>query len=477
MRIKFILLLILALFFNPHSKADETNPSAVAKITANKLTKAVNSNRYDDLLEFAKSSTAETTLNRIGGPESYADYLSAESFFHGALLFDSAEIVSNTNGVIQANAFVRSKNTELQYRVELSISEKAPNKITRLRLRAAPAIQTQENKLPVDQAIEKFSHYVDRLSERDVFSGSVLIAKNNAILFEKTTGWSSKRFHTLNNASTRFNLGSMNKMYTSVTILRLIERGELKLTTPLHQLLNIVGKDQNFKDIQIQHLLSHSSGVGRLDCKKGEDSIVDSMANCLNKLSEISLNFPPGTQYRYSSDGMFILGLVIEHLTKSTYYQAIQKEIFAPADMTDSSCLDLQYPVENVAIGYYYHARKQMWRNNLFIHDQKGGPAGGCYSSAKDLFKFSSALQSNSLLSQPMTALATSAKPQFGAQNYGFGFIVRDINGDRVVGHNGSFPGVSAQLDMNLDSGYTITVLSNHSFAADPVIAKFNQLF
>ena len=54
------------------------------------------------------------------------------------------------------------------------------------------------------------------------------------------------------------------------------------------------------------------------------------------------------------------------------------------------------------------------------------------------------------------------------SQQYGYGFQVARVEGQRVVGHSGGFPGISTQMDMFLDSGYTTIVLSNF----DPPIAS-----
>ena len=88
---------------------------------------------------------------------------------------------------------------------------------------------------------------------------------------------------------------------------------------------------------------------------------------------------------------------------------------------------------------------------------------------AKVLFEYT-------ILNESLTRLAITPKVEFNADNYGFGFIVWERGGRHVIGHNGSFPGVSSQLEIHLESGYTIVVLSNHSFGADPVLNRAHEL-
>ena len=69
-----------------------------------------------------------------------------------------------------------------------------------------------------------------------------------------------------------------------------------------------------------------------------------------------------------------------------------------------------------------------------------------------------------------------SAKPELSSPEYGFGFGVRGSPDDRIVGHGGGFAGISANLDMFLDSGYTAIVLSNVDRGVQPVVEKIREL-
>jgi CubicO group peptidase (beta-lactamase class C family) len=108
----------------------------------------------------------------------------------------------------------------------------------------------------------------------------------------------------------------------------------------------------------------------------------------------------------------------------------------------------------------------------------RGGPAGGGFSTALDLFKFSRALHSGKLLPRDVVGLLTSPKSEFGADRYGFGF---DVSPERhSVGHAGGSMGVSNNVEMFLDSGWTAIVLANYtspSFeVSSPVVKKIREL-
>ena len=118
---------------------------------------------------------------------------------------------------------------------------------------------------------------------------------------------------------------------------------------------------------------------------------------------------------------MFLLGVVIEKVTGEDYFDHIRKAIYAPAGMTNSDCYEMDYPVENLAIGYSPDWKSPYkWQNNLYKHVIKGGPAGGGFSTVKDLHRFALALLSGKLVSpERMRDLMWT---DFKGASYGYGF-------------------------------------------------------
>ncbi len=111
----------------------------------------------------------------------------------------------------------------------------------------------------------------------------------------------------------------------------------------------------------------------------------------------------------------------------------------------------------------------------MFKHVVRGGPAGGGFSTVEDLLRFDIALRSHKLLSAEFTELVWSAKPDLNSPNYGFGFGASGTPDDRIVGHSGGFSGISSKLDMYLDSGYTVAVMSNYDHGSHPVSSKARE--
>jgi len=105
----------------------------------------------------------------------------------------------------------------------------------------------------------------------------------------------------------------------------------------------------------------------------------------------------------------------------------------------------------------------------------RGGPAGGGFSTVEDLLRFDQALRGHKLLSRVGTETVWSPKPELNSPEYGFGFGFEGQPDNRIVGHGGGFPGISAKLDMYLDTGYTVAVLSNYDGGASVVSERIRE--
>ena len=338
-----------------------------------------------------------------------------------------------------------------------------------------------ETKLTTKQVVEKLDHYLKAQVKKDTFSGNVLVAKKGKILYQASFGEASKRFNVKNNLETKFNLGSMNKMFTAVAVMQLIESEKLKLTDTLDKFVDETWLPKSIsKKIQIQHLLTHSSGLNNYfnrtfmgDSKRRYRNLNDFKALVVDD----PLQFEPGTDNRYSNTGMLMLGVVIENVSGENYFDYIDKHIYQRASMINSGSFEMDQPVPNLAIGYEpSNKNKTGWMNNLFLHVVKGGPAGGGFSTLADMHHFALALTKYELLNQALTEQVYSAKPNFHSPNYGYGFNISGTEGNRIIGHRGGFPGILANLSIYLDSDYISVVLSNYGRSAQPVVTEINRL-
>lgn len=326
-------------------------------------------------------------------------------------------------------------------------------------------------KLDEEEMIAYTSGLIDCLCKQDVFSGTLLIAKGDQVLLEKACGEATKSWHVANNIDTKFNLGSMNKMFTATAIAQLVEKGLLSYDTPISQYVDETWLPKSITDkVTVHHLLTHTSGLGSYfndTYMKGSRELYRNVEDFKPLVVGDTLSFEPGARFQYSNTGMLLLGVVIEKATGMSYFDYIRKNIYKPAGMTNTDCYELDHPTENLAEGYIPDpGHPSGWKNNLFMHVIKGGPAGGGYSTVRDLHRFARALQSGKLLSQASLDKMWTPHSEAG---YGYGFQIDQGPGGRSVGHGGGFPGLNSNLQIFLDSGYIIVVMSNYDMGASPV--------
>lgn len=309
--------------------------------------------------------------------------------------------------------------------------------------------------------------FMDQLAASDSFSGAVLIAKGEKPIFRKAHGMANKNSNVQNQVTTKFNLGSMNKMFTGVAVAQLAEQGKLSFNDPIAKYLPDYPNKAVADKVTIHQLLTHTSGLGDFFNEKffanqvGFKRITDYLPVFANN----PLDFEPGQRWQYSNAGYIVLGAIIERVTGQSYYDYVQKHIFRPSGMTHTGFYpsvgdlpDAAIPYTNLGPG----GSGQGPRHATKRDELRGGPAGGGYSTVDDLLKFSIALRHHKLLGPEYTDIVTTGKVDAPFGKYGYGFGDVNFNGVHSFGHNGGAPGISAQLDIYPDLDYTVIVLSNY---------------
>jgi D-alanyl-D-alanine carboxypeptidase len=352
-----------------------------------------------------------------------------------------------------------------------------------LGLHARPVGAQQESgptsrKMSDAQVIKDLKSYVDGLAAEDKFSGAVLVAKDGVPVFEKAYGLASKAFNVPNRLDTKFNLGSLNKMFTAVAVAQLAEQGRLRLTDPVIKHLPDYPNKLVARQVTIRHLLTHTSGMGDYFNEKYNSTSKDRFKKIQDYFPlfvDDPLSFEPGRSFQYSNAGYIVLGAIVEKVSGQSYYDYVREHIYKPAGMVNTDAYELDRDTPNLAVGYTVEGAAPPGRkNNLFLHVCKGSPAGGGFSTVEDLLKFATALSRHKLLSHEYTEIIFSGKlrpgdPELG---YAYGFENDRSSGTRIVGHHGGYLGINSQLDIYLDLGYTVAVMSNYDPPAATRIAE-----
>jgi CubicO group peptidase (beta-lactamase class C family) len=382
----------------------------------------------------------------------------------------------------EATVLLKQKLTGEFIAVVVRTNSAAPYRIGGIGQRPPrPKVAAAAPKITTDAELTAaIGDFVNTLARSDLFSGTVLIAKDGRRLYGAAFGEANKDFSVPNALDTKFNLGSMNKMFTAVTIAQLVEQGKLSYDDPLSKFVPDFPNAEAAKKIRIKHLLTHTAGLGSYfndEFDKASRARFRTVDDMMQLAKGESLAFEPGTRWSYSNTGMLVLGKVIEAVTKQDYFDYVREHLYKTAGMVNTDAYQLDEVNKNLAVGYqreFSDDGTKRYRNNIFMHVIRGGPAGGGYSTAEDLVRFAEALKSGKAVSAATYELLTTPKPDVSSPNYGYGFGVDPETG--IVGHSGGFPGISSNLDIFKGTGYVAVVMSNYGGGSQPVVEKIRTL-
>ena len=290
-------------------------------------------------------------------------------------------------------------------------------------------------------AIAALAAQADAAAAADAFSGVLLVARGDEVLLQRAWGLADRAAGTPVTLDTRFRLGSMNKMFTAVAVLQLVEAGRLSLEGSVGQSLPGY-PNADIAKVTIRQLLTHAGGTGdifgpafdqhRLSLKTHDDYV--------RLYGARGPTHPPGQAHEYSNYGYVLLGAIIERASGLAYEDYVARHVFAPAGMHDTGALPEDVDVPGRARAY---TRKDgAWVDAADTLPYRGTAAGGGYSTAADLLKFARALRAGILLSPASLAEATRRQTPW----YGYGFMVGQRHGVAGFGHGGGAEGMNASL-------------------------------
>jgi len=315
----------------------------------------------------------------------------------------------------------------------------------------------------------------------DELSGAVLIARHGTPLLECAYGYASKGHAVLNHVDTMFNIGSMTKMFTAVSIMQLVEQGRVSVDAAIGRYLSDYPPGTGNR-VTIHHLLTHTSGMGSFwnDAFQARKASLCTVSEYLQLFVDEPLRFEPGERFSYSNAGYVVLGAIVEQVSGMSYDAYVAEHICSRAGMAHTAAYRLDEDVPNRALGYVRENADEVQasvypRTNLLLSPVKGSPAGGTYSTVHDLLRFAQALRSHQLLSAASTDTLLQPRVAMGMRGdacYAYGFGCHTVGGVHIVGHNGGAPGVGAQLDMYLELGYTVVLLSNDGAGAPTKLVR-----
>ncbi len=270
---------------------------------------------------------------------------------------------------------------------------------------------------------------------------TVLVAKGGEVIYRSAFGMANLELNVPMKPEMVFEIGSMTKQFTAVSILMLMERGKLSLSDEITRFIPDYPTQDN--KITIHHLLTHTSGI------KSYTSMMEwaplwrkdlAPAEMIDVFRNQPMDFGPGEKYLYNNSAYFLLGYIIEKASGLTYQQFLEENIFKPLLMKDSYYGSQKQIIPNRAAGYQ---NQDGFSNAEYLSLTQPYSAGSIMSNVDDLLKWQIAIRDNKLVKNESIRLAfTDYKLNDGKPiHYGYGWGLNDINGSSTIEHGGGIFG------------------------------------
>jgi CubicO group peptidase (beta-lactamase class C family) len=232
---------------------------------------------------------------------------------------------------------------------------------------------------------ERLDDLFTRYADSGEFSGAVLVAGGDQILFRRGYGFANQEEQIPNTPDTQFHIQSIAKLFTYASVLMEVKAGRVSLDDPIER---YVPGFPNGDRITIDHLLSHHSGLFHYPHEVpghnyGSFSTPIAIDALIEEFEGFPLKFEPGAQFGYSNAGYSMLAKVIEEATGIAFAEYLQARIFAPVGMSQTTA-DWDSAPQDLAIGYEKV-------DGEFIRSQADHPshfvgAGTTYSTVDDMY-------------------------------------------------------------------------------------------
>lgn len=314
--------------------------------------------------------------------------------------------------------------------------------------------------------------FLERAAAVGAFNGTVLIAENGVIRYERSLGVRNPTGSVPLSPRSSFRLASVSKQFIATAIMILAQRKTLAYDDPLSRFV----PELDYPGVTIRHLLNHTSGlpdyIGLMASSwdagtefpkrriADNEDVIGVMAT-----SKPAALFAPGERFQYSNTGYMLLGSIIARASKMSIHEFLARHMFEPLRMRDSAAFR---PTDDFlagrrVIGFVALPDGEGTRANDFSFLNGVVGDGGVYASARDLVLWDLGLRGAALV--PQAALAEAFKPATlkngSLSRYGFGWGLSEDG--KTAAHSGSWVGFRTFIERELEGGRVIIVLSSNS--------------
>ena len=205
---------------------------------------------------------------------------------------------------------------------------------------------------------ESLDRYLSARTELGRFSGAVLVAKGDRVLFRRGYGFADVARGAPFVPETRHAVASITKMFTSMAALKLRDAGKLKLDDSV--CAHLPACPDAWRPVTVQQLMRHTSGIPDYEdpLELGSEKYLAVMTKegtsrrLVEEAKTRTLDFPPGTKFRYSNTGYLVLAEVVERASGRPFNDFVTETLLVPAGMRRAGMFDGKTVPTGLATGY-----------------------------------------------------------------------------------------------------------------------------
>lgn len=296
---------------------------------------------------------------------------------------------------------------------------------------------------------------------------AVLVAKKGRVIYQKAYGSANLELNVPLRPDMVFNLASVTKQFTAVAVLQLEEQGKISVQDSIQKYIPDF-PSKGFT-ITIENLLTHTSGIKDYMQIEETQPYMERWDFSPKKLIDVFRNFPlefePGTKFKYSNSGYALLGYIIQKISGENYPEYIKRNILGPLNLVNTYYDSIRIIIPNRVSGYYKDGKN--FRNADFWSPTIAYAAGGLLSNVEDLFKWNRSLLTYKILKKETLDRAfTAYRLKDGTTvNYGYGWIINNVNGITSIEHGGSKNGFVSNVIYFPQQDVFIALLFNNEDA------------
>jgi CubicO group peptidase (beta-lactamase class C family) len=430
-RVLILVVGIVASVILPNADAQRPDPNSPRYKGVIALSDFLASNGEEALRQFVNEKVSKELLSSMGQERLSSELTRLRSKFAGARRSGASR-----EGPLSARIEFSNGNS-----ISFEMEADPPHRFVRIGSiggdgSSDDAVDATPPKSKGVTSFEQLDEQLQAEAAAETFSGVLLVAKAGEPVFHEAYGFADKEAGVANRKDTKFNLGSINKLFTKVAAYQLLTTGKLALDDTIGRYLPQFPPSVANR-VTVRHLLEHRFGWGAYwdnptwNARRTE---LRSLDDYMAFIKDIPLEFEPGSRKQYSNTGYEVLGAIIQKASGQSYYDYMREHVYKPAGMMDTDAYERDGKTPNLAVGY---AGGGYSEDNSTMLAVKGTAAGGGFSTAADLMRFAKALDQGMLV----------PKKYAGRLRRG--------------GFAGGGPGVNAALELNVAGGHTVVVLSN----------------